>query len=134
MDFFGIGKALHHCVANYIKTSAQTGRTTALLASLEDGDRVVFHSEKEAQRVKDLALHRGVTILTEVLDPKHVHIHDLGTSQKRTILDHQLIERFYQHKLECCSRDLRMLEREWSGNGAPHLETKRTAEVLNKLI
>jgi hypothetical protein len=131
MDFFGIGKALHNSMKTCFDDMSGTGRTTQLLDSLEDGDRVVCHSEEYADKLLKLAKQRGVTILTEALDPTALHIHDLGTSQKRTVLDHTVLEKYYRHRIEVAMREVRMFEREWSGYGEVHERTLRQAESLN---
>ena len=47
MDHFGIGAAFRAMANVYITSARRTGRTTSLLESLKDGDRVVFASSRE---------------------------------------------------------------------------------------
>ena len=128
MDFFGIGSAVKGTVNIYFQSARGTGRTTNLIESLDDGDRVVFSSSKEAKRVEKLCRERGINILTLIADPKKLgDIMQWGTSQKRTIFDHSFVEEYYRHSLESATKRLAYIERQLSGYGSAHRETKRKA-------
>ena len=71
MDHFGIGAAIHGAAMIYTSSSRRTGRTTSLVESVKDGDRIIFNNHKEAERVRRLCLERGVEVECIVLDPKH---------------------------------------------------------------
>ena len=62
MDFFGIGAAYKAMAQVYSMAARRSGRTTALLNSLKDGDRVIFAKNEEADRFRRLAKHRGIEI------------------------------------------------------------------------
>lgn len=129
MDFFGIGPALQGVVRSYFLGGRRSGRTTRLVDSLQDGDRVVFIDSRQADRFKRLCKEQDKEVVCIVIDPKNTHaIFDRGPSQGRTIFDHTWVEQFYVHRLEACQKDLAYLERESSWRGEAHRETQRTAK------
>lgn len=60
MDHYGIGNAIKGIVGAYAESARRTGRTTSLVESVKDGDRVIFTNGREADRVKRLCAERGV--------------------------------------------------------------------------
>lgn len=62
MDSFGIGAALKGAALIYFQASRRTGRTTSLVESLKDGDRVIFTNSNEADRVKRICYELGIKI------------------------------------------------------------------------
>ena len=58
MDFFGIGTALQGSAQIYFRSSRTTGRTTNLVDSVKEGDRIVCASGDEARHVERLLHER----------------------------------------------------------------------------
>lgn len=135
MDHFGIGSSITGAVLIYLRSSRGTGRTTSLVESVKDGDRIVFSVASEAKRVQRLCEERGVKVECVVIDPKSPQrIFERGTSQGRTIFDHSWVEEYYLHAIEEARKDIDRLERETSGYGAAHRETKYRAREVSKWI
>jgi len=132
MDHFGICQALKGAALIYFQSARQTGRTVSLVESLRDGDRIIFTNSREANRVKPMCIERGIKIDTMIVDPKcPTNLFDHGSSQGRTIFDHSWIEQFYLNALERCEKEINHFQRETSGFGEAHLETRRkAAEIL----
>ena len=115
MDFFGIGNSVKSLLNTHFSTLRRTGRTTNLVKSLKDGDRVVFTNENEAKRVKNIAKEKGLTINTLVVNPRESSI--LSTMQKhRTILDHSWVEEYYSQAIKKAGNDLTYIEKSLSGD------------------
>lgn len=122
MDFFGIGIAMRGLVRTYAAMARGTGRTTALVESVRDGDRIVFASAREAERVRRLCLARGVNVECRVCDPSDPHsLRERGRAEGRTIFDHAWVEMCYAHAVDSLSLALDDLARETSRRDAPPL-------------
>lgn len=133
MDHFGIGAAIQASARIYIQSSRQTGRTTSLVESVKDGDRICFANGQDAERVRRRCLERGVTVECITIDPKQAdRIFERGTSRGRTLFDHAWVERYYLAAIQRASAEIDFLEREASGYGQPHRETRRRAEEMSK--
>lgn len=131
MDHFGIGSAMHGMASVYFQSARRTGRTMSLVESVKDGDRIVFANPREAERVRRMCLERGVEVECVVIDPETPErVLERGTSQDRTIFDHSWIEQFYTRAIERAAQDIDHLERQASGFGEAHRETRRRAEEL----
>ena len=133
MDAYGIGAAIEGAAKIYLQTARGTGRTTALVESLKTGDRVVFIEIREAGRVKSLCRELGVDIETIVVNPKTPEgIFKRGTPPGRTVFDHSFVEQFYLEGIAKLQRDLDYLQRESSGFGMEHVETRMKAREMVK--
>lgn len=133
MDHFGIGAAIQGAVRIYTQSARRTGRTTSLVESVKDGDRVCFSDNRDAERVKRLCLERGVEIECVVIDPRTPErLFERGTSQGRTLFDHSWVEQYYVAAIERASSDIDHFERQFSGYGEAHRETRRRAEEMAK--
>lgn len=133
MDHFGIGAAMTAMTRIYAQTARRTGRTTSLVESVKDGDRIVFAERMEAVRVKRLRLERGVEVDCIVVDPKNAsRLFERAPSEGRTIFDHTLVERFYEATIERAAEEIDLMERQASGFGAAHRETSRCALERSK--
>jgi len=133
MDFFGIGQAVKAALFVYFQASRATHRTTSLVESVKDGDRIVFANLKEADRVNRLCLERGVKVECVVVLANDPHgLFYRGTSQGRTILDHGWIEEYYLNAVDRCEEDIQYFEEQLSGYGEPHRKTKRQAMELSR--
>lgn len=133
MDHFGIGAAVQGAAQVYMSTARRTGRTTSLVESVKDGDRLCFSNAREAGRVKRLCQERGVEVECIVIDPRQPEgTPERGTAQGRTIFDHSWVEDYYVLAIERAGREIDALERLASGYGEAHRETRRLAEELAK--
>lgn len=133
MDHFGIGAAMLSMTSTYSFTARRTGRTLSLVESVKDGDRLVFADQREAKRVEILCRDRGVKVDCIVIPPKELHrLGERGTSEGRTIFDHSWVEQFYFAAIEQAQGAIDHWQRETSGYGAPHRETRRKAEELGR--
>lgn len=109
MDQFGIGAAMRAAAVNYSQSARRSGRTTRLLESLRNGDRVIFHEEREARRVKLLARECGLDIRTMVVpvyDPAQLQ----GYAGGRTFLDHGWVEEYYAQAIMRAAREIDFFE------------------------
>lgn len=110
MDLFGIGAAMRGVANAYFQGARRTGRTTALLASLKDGDRVVFADIRHADHFRRLCLERALQIECVVRMPREIpELCCRERSIGRTVFDHTWLERFYLEQL----RDAESLVHEW---------------------
>ncbi len=133
MDHFGIGNAVRGMTNGYFQSARRTGRTTSLVESVKDGDRIVFADSKEAERVRRLCLERGVEVDCIVVEPRTPErVFERATSEGRTIFDHSWVEKFYARAIDQAIADIDHLERQTSGYGAAHRETKRRYEEVSK--
>lgn len=133
MDHFGIGAAMQGMARIYCQSARRTGRTTSLVESVKAGDRIVFADSREAERVRLLCLERGVEVECIVVDPKTPErAFERGTPEGRSIFDHSWVEQWYLLALENARAGLDHLERETSGYGEAHRETRRRYEELAK--
>ena len=133
MDHFGIGQALKGMARCYFQAARGTGRTTSLLESLKDGDRVCCVSSKEADRLKRMLRERQVEAEAITVDPSMPQrIFERGTPKGRTIFDETWIEQYYMRALEAAARDIDHFQREASGFGAAHIETREAAREASR--
>lgn len=120
MDHFGIGVAMRAMLLNYQHSARRSGRTTSLVQSVKDGDRIVFPSRREAERVERLLKARGVKVQCIVIDPKdpgRLVERDPLSGDCRTIFDHTWVEQFYTSAIERAESTIDYLQRETSGHG-----------------
>lgn len=133
MDHFGIGAAMQAMLLNYSQAARGTGRTTSLVESVKTGDRIVFTNPREAARVKRLCAERGVTVDCVAIDPTNPRkLFESGPSKGRTIFDHTWVEMHYARFIEAAQKDIDLIERETSGYGEAHRETRRRAEEIRR--
>lgn len=133
MDQFGIGQALFGVISIYFRSARRTGRTTNLVESVKTGDRVVFDNPNEARRVKHLCKLRNVEIETIVIDPKFPEkLFDQGPvlNDGRLIFDHSWLEKYYENVFLTAENRIDYFQREISGFGMAHIETKIKAENM----
>ncbi|MDH1336802.1 hypothetical protein N5D77_22055 [Comamonas thiooxydans] len=131
MDHFGIGAAVLASIRIYMQSARRTGRTTSLVESVKDGDRICFACSEEARRVEQLLRERGVQVACIVVDLESPwEIFGSGTSQGRTLFDHGWVEQYYLSAIEHASSSIDHFQREASGYGEAHRETRRRAEEV----
>ena len=112
-----------------MQSARRTGRTTSLVESVKDGDRICFACNTEARRVEQLLRERGVQVACIVVDPKSPQdIFGYGTSQGRTIFDHDWVEQYYLAAIEHASVSIDHFQGNASGYGEAHRATRRRAE------
>lgn len=129
MDLFGIGAAIRGAAAIYFRAARSTGRTTSLVNSVKNGDRVVFIDATHAREFQRLCRDRGGQvdcIVVPASQPKEVFRN--GPARERLILDHCWIEAFYMQAIEQAMHEVDAIEREGSGNG----EAARKSEQLSR--
>jgi hypothetical protein len=135
MDHFGIGAAMRGMLLNYQHCARRTGRTTSLVESVKDGDRIVFADRREAERVERLLKERAIDVACIVVDPNNpgrLMERPSLSDDRRTIFDHTWVELFYQQAIERAAADIDYLQRETSGRGEAHRNTARQAVELAK--
>jgi len=116
MDHFGIGAAIRGAANIYCHSARQTGRTTSLVESVKDGDRIVFSDGREAERVRRLCMDRGVKVDCLVINPRTPErVFESGTPEGRTIFDHSWVEQYYMQAIDRAAQDIDHLERQASG-------------------
>lgn len=131
MDHFGIGAAMYGMARMYCQSARRTGRTTSLVESVKDGDRIVFTNSKEAEHVRRLCLERGVQVEVMIAEPhQQERVFERGTPEGRTLFDHSWVEQYYLNAIERAQREIDHLERQASGYGEAHRETTRRAKEL----
>jgi hypothetical protein len=127
MDHFGIGAALKGAARICFTCARRTGRTTSLLNSLKDGDRIVTLDGREAERLRRELRQRKLEVDVVVLDPARPEPMRYGTPVGRTLFDHMWVERFYELAIEQASADIDGLQAAMSGWGEAHEKTRRAA-------
>ena len=118
----------------YIQGARQTGRTTSLLESLKDGDRVVCATPAHAKDLERRCRPRGLQVELVVVEPHRAHedMFKRGPAAGRTVFDHVWIEMYYQLVLERAAADVDFLQRETSGFGTAHIETREKARQTHR--
>lgn len=102
MDIFGIGTAMKAMINVYMISGRQSGRTTAMIERLKDGDRVGFMNQREAERVKRLCLEQGKKIEVIVFNsnPRHgLGAITHGKPGTKLLFNHDVIEALYQDSI-----------------------------------
>ena len=99
----------------YFQSARRTGRTSLLIESLKDGDRVVCAALPEARRLQKLADARGVNVKFTVVEPSRPEL--LTASTGRTVFDHSWVEQYYMASLKQCQSDIDTMQRNMSGTG-----------------
>lgn len=110
-DIFGIGNALRGMVRVYEISSRCTGRTSAMVKVLQDGDKVVFTSSAEARRVENLCKQAGKTIKPIVCEPRNRPQIIQYAGGGNVVFDHVWVEQFYKEALDSAYKDLYNLQR-----------------------
>ena len=133
MDNFGIGQAMEGMAIVYFQSARATGRTVSMLENVKDGDRIYFSTAKEKLRVEKLLAEMGKTVECVVIKPDNPSsVFERGSSQGRAIFDHSWVEEYYLNAIRRAGEEIDHFERETSGYGEPHRETRRKAEEMAK--
>lgn len=128
MDFFGIGTAMQGMARVLMQTSRATGRTTQLLDALKDGDRVIFSKASHERSFRQGCRDRGLDVELVVSPVNDIEL--LGTVQGKTYFDHVWVEDRYAYVLNKVEREIDHAEKQMSGYGEAHIQTRRQAEAL----
>ena len=133
MDHFGIGQAMRGMAQVYALSARRTGRTTSLVESLKNGDRIVCATEPERRHLQMLCRERNLEVGVIIVAPRDPQrLFERGTSTGRTIFDHGWVEAYYQAAIERCNSDIDHLQTQASGWGEAHEETRRRAIEISK--
>lgn len=139
MDHFGIGAAIKCMFLIYSKAARHTGRTTSMIKSLRDGDRIVFANRKEAQRVERLCREVDKKIQCITVNPDDVSsILSYGKGEGRTLFDHGWVEQYYFETILRCEKDIDTIQDRMSGrdkdSAMMHAGTiEKEGNTLNKV-
>ena len=129
MDIFGIGAAIMGAAEIYFRAARRTGRTTQLLNSLNDGDRVYFLERNHLRSFKRLAKERNLDIECCVIPVNDIHdIYKMGTCQGRSVFDHSWVEAYHLLSIKHVNDTIRMHQTETSSYGEPHRSTAKQFE------
>lgn len=98
MDMWGIGHSLRSVVRAYFHGARASGRTTSLVNTLKDGDRVVCVNRQQAKFLEERCLERGVMVECVVVDPRNPAdgFDRMRGRRKPTRFDHTWVEQFYE--------------------------------------
>lgn len=133
MDNFGIGNSVVDAATAAFITARKTGRTTRLVASAKNGDRIVFTNQKEANRVNRLCDDRGVNVECIVLHPRQPErLFDRGRSDGRTIFDHSWVEEYYRLAIDSARTDVDRFERAVSSHEDERRMTESQAKEMRR--
>jgi len=133
MDHFGIGAAMLAAVGMYQQSARKTGRTTSLIESLKDGDRVIFADQRQADLFDLHVRERGIKVECRVVDPKRAgRAMEFGTAEGRTLFDHVWVEQLYIHRIQGAGQELDELQQALTGEGPAHREARWQARELQK--
>jgi hypothetical protein len=106
MDQFGIGNAIKSFAVNLGESARSSGRTTMMLQSLKNGDRIIFKDHKECERVKRLT--RQHDLLVECVVHKAIFhpCEQFRRSPGRTVIDHAWVEDFYNSAIAKAEKEI----------------------------
>lgn len=128
MDHFGIGVAIQAAARIYFQSARRSGRTTSLVESLKDGDRVCCASQEAVRQLQRLCAERRLQVEFIVIKPaEEPRIFERPPSTGRTLFDHTWVEQYYLDSLKHAERTIQHFQTESSGFGTPHVETQRCA-------
>lgn len=134
MDFFGIGAAVKSMVFVYRQSARGSGRSTILLDSVEAGDRIYFANDTDARIARNALRERGELhvdcMVVPVSDPSRMF--GKGTPTGKAIFDHRWVEEYYEMRINQIAKDIDYFERESSGYGYVHRETRQKAIEMSK--
>ena len=98
MDHFGIGNTIRSTIEVCMGLARRTGRTTLLLNTVRNGDRVIFRTCAEAKYFENLCNDRGIAVECIVVGEaraEHMLLGRKPPKSGRTICDHTWVEQQY---------------------------------------
>lgn len=98
--YAAIPNALSAFLTTYEHCSARSGRTTATVHHLRDGDAVIFHDQREAMRVGRLALDAGKHIKCVVVAVDKFNPGVEVARGNRVLFDHGWVTAYWEHVLQ----------------------------------
>lgn len=119
-----VDAALKSMLQIYFSNARSSGRTSAMINSLKDGDVVIFADDREARRVKRLAAQRGIHIATSTARLDRPEYYADKIKGGRVVFDHEVIEAFYLREINHCTAFLDRLLEELSGRPPESCEDK----------
>lgn len=126
MDHFGISQAMRGVLRVFFQSSRHTGRTTAMLDSLKNGDRVVCPDTKEFSKLTTEIRRRDLDVQILVVSPANPDsLFGRAPPEGRTIFTHEWVELYFIENVECAISNLDRLQSEASGFGASHEKTQQ---------
>jgi hypothetical protein len=132
-DAYGVGNSLMAFHHSMVMASRRTGRTSRMVESLKDGDRVVVASSGMKRYLADLIRKTGKKVDVIVLEPHdNYRLSLFGTSVGKTYFDNDWVEKYYKHELENISKNLRRMEEKVSGYGLARQENRFAARKLSQ--
>lgn len=102
--YAAIPNALKAFAVTYEDCSKKSGRTTAALAAIADGDKVIFANAKEAMRFGQLAERAGKFIDCVVVPVTNFRIGLEARPGKRVWFDHGWLTEYWSHVIDEGSR------------------------------
>lgn len=114
MDQFGIGNAAKAMLRILMQSSRATGRTTALMDSLKNGDRVLVGSLNEKQHFERECKKRGLDVEVVVTDSRYEALRGKRPALGRTVFEHTLVEKMYADAVEMCAREIDEVQNRYS--------------------
>ena len=132
MDHFGIGAALRGMAEVYFHSVRRTGRTTSLVESLKNGDRIVCVNEATRRDLERRCRERGVNVecVIHPLTPRRVF--ERGTPTGRLLFDHTWLEQYFMATLAEAAQEIDYCQQGASGQGPAHAATRQRARELAK--
>ncbi len=125
MDFFGIGQMVTAVVEVAFRSGRQTGRTTTLVESLKDGDRVICPNSSVVRHVEKLCKQRGLDVQVLLIPPGDAHkVLEYGTAQGRCLFEHTWVEEYYRQAISRASNEISHLQASATGYDYRHIETR----------
>ena len=119
MDMFGIGNALQANAELLFQMCRRTGRTTIMLSSLKDGDRVIVLDQTEGVRLKRLLAEQRLNVEILVCPPDCWYtLAGRPKSIGRTVMSHEFVEAFYRSAMKQAACDLDMVASRLSGDSS----------------
>ena len=110
MDQHGIGAALLAGLNIYQSATRQTGRTSKLIASVDENTTILTFSETEANRLTWLLEERKNRTGKNFVAPRVHRQETLHTTRLRMVYDHALVEQLYQRALKDVAGEIQHVE------------------------
>jgi hypothetical protein len=130
-DHSGIGLAISAMFQTYRQSARTTGRTTSLLESVKDGDRIIVLNGQEKTRLERELRDRKLNVDVFVMPLNRINeLSHRAPSTGRTVFEHTWVEAFYELAIERAQKEIDVMQRETSGNGTAHIETMQRARAI----
>lgn len=115
-DPTGIGVAIESMVHVYRQTARQTGRTSQMLRTLKDGDRVYVATGGERLRLERACKEAGINAEIVMLDPRRPgDISNRPPCAGAALFEHSWVEEFYLDNVRRMQNHIREMQEYASG-------------------